>query len=266
MLGANTSVAEIFLCAAAAAPSESAKVPCAPDNAWRTGARQPSVYNMGNRWRLSISYDRHPGGPKQQRRKATSGDSAGFNTTWATRAAAELAAPDFKQWVNCGMHAGQRAGVVAENAARGNRTARQLASRFSPRQQGPGARVLNTVSRVAAMAVALGTTGADITQAALVDQWKHDNVDWWARARGRQQHAVDLERAKIPDDRWDFFLARCRATAVQMCLTRNSVMRVGSLVCVVELYLALVELYFNKMLADSIKKNSLREQYVQVLL
>ena len=34
----------------------------------------------------------------------------------------------------------------------------------------------------------------------------------------------------------------------------------------VELYLALVELYFNKMLADSLKKKSLREQYVELLL
>ena len=146
------------------------------------------------------------------------------------------------------------ADVVAANVARGNRTARQVASRFSPRQLGPGASVLNTVSRVAAMAVALGNTGAAITQAALVTQWKHDNVDWQARARGRQQHAVDLARAKIPDDTWEFFLARCRASADQKFCQEVLPRRVGCMN--LELYLSLVELYFNKMLADSLKKKN----------
>ena len=127
------------------------------------------------------------------------------------------------------------ADVVAANVARGNRTARQVASRFSPRQLGPGASVLNTVSRVAAMAVALGNTGAAITQAALVTQWKHDNVDWQARARGRQQHAVDLARAKIPDDTWEFFLARCRASADQKFCQEVLPRRVGCMN--LELYL-----------------------------
>ena len=42
---------------------------------------------------------------------------------------------------------------------------------------------------------------------------------------------------------------------IQTSLTRSSAMRVSRLVCVVELYFALVELYFNKMLVESLKKN-----------
>ena len=260
MIAQHASAAEILLCAAAAAPNSTRNA----GGEWRTLARVPTIFAERGKFVLQIRYAPSKGAQKAAQRSVRSDALAGYNTSWVTRAAAELVRPDFKAWVNSGMHTNQSKGAVAQLAARGGTAAaRMVASRFSSRQQGPGAKVLNTLTKVAAMAVAMGQPGMQITQAALVERWTGDNVDWQARAKARRARAVDMQRVKIPDAQWE----QCRcADAVQMCLTRNSAMRVSRLVCVVELYLALVELYFNKMLADSLNKKSLREQYVQLLL
>ena len=57
------------------------------------------------------------------------------------------------------------------------------------------------------MAVAIGQPGIQISQAALVARWTGDNVDWQARAKARRARAVDMQRVKIPDTQWEYFLA-----------------------------------------------------------
>ena len=77
------------------------------------------------------------------------------------------------------------------------------------------------------MAVAMGQPGMQITQAAWVERWNGDNVDWQARAKARRARAVDMQRVKIPDTQWEYFLARWDFAHERTALQDQWLRRVG---------------------------------------
>ena len=109
---------------------------------WRTGKRQPGVMKPTAeylKFRLRIETVVRKG---QNVRRMVFSTEAGYDTSWATEAAAIAAKPHFKRWVDDGMkaecHSQQRVGQAVSAAAQTESVARNQARipiRFSGRNR-----------------------------------------------------------------------------------------------------------------------------------
>ena len=221
MLPAGVSAADFFLTAAAAAGTAAA-ISASAASTWRTGARQPVVFTDARTGlhQLKILYAPCKGAKKEAQRPVYSCTVGGYNHPgWATREAAEAAKAGFKDWVDSGMNAAQRAGAAATSSSRAEMSATvSLPSRHSSRVD-----VVCYCCRLAVCALATGAVANSTIEWVPMDAFESEAA-WRKRSehmlhhtaqarRWRQQHAVTEARVCVPDGKWEAFLERCRRVA-----------------------------------------------------
>ena len=187
------------------------------DTAWRTENRQPTEYQMHNKWHLMIKYAAYRGARGKKLDTARSTHQGYDKGGWATRAAAIAAKPHFKEWVNSGSSSQQRAAGAASVVARAEAVAAARQRPLVPTRFRGGIRI--EAAKVT-VGLSIGTTG---TVAVALDTVAHASElateQWHQRAaqivdrKKRRLDAVDAAAADIPEWRWTDFSERCKKAA-----------------------------------------------------
>ena len=197
----------------------SGKTPSKPvsDTAWRTENRQPTEYQLHNKWHLMIKYAPYRGARGQKLDTARSTHQGYDKGGWATRAAAIAAKPHFKEWVNSGRNSQQRAAGATSAVARAKavEAARQrplVPTRFRGGIRIEAAKVIVglSIGTTGTVAVALDTV-AHASELA-TEQW-HKRAAQIVDRKKRRLDAVDAAAAEIPEWRWNDFSERCNKAA-----------------------------------------------------
>ena len=224
MFASGLSPAEILLSAAAAAPVNVSNIPGAAGassdlsdvKTWRTGDRQAMVkQQLDGRekpYYLQMQYAPFKGARKAQYKTATS-TSCGYEpAAFATRAAAELARADFKEYVDSGMNAIRRSGGAAGHSKMLSQNTAEP-TRFSPRYALPWSRVPRALLNltVGATGVSAGlTAGTAIDYSNTTERWRGRSVNYRGLERKSRQATVDAARARVPSGDWEYFIDKCR--------------------------------------------------------
>jgi hypothetical protein len=176
----------------------------------RTGNRQPIVSEDKLRdahlpFYLKIGYGAI-GKPATQTARSDRKD--GYNRRWATRDEAEAAKPDFKKWVDEGMHPHARAAQAASSSSTARAASADapppVATRFSRRLNKSGwltrvgLKLFTGTRTVGSMVGALlMVTRFAPQQGEIVNAWRDRSVDYRKLARERRACAVDLESFEV---------------------------------------------------------------------
>ena len=179
---------------------------------WRTLTRQPWCKVNHGQYILEIMVAKRKGDPRAKWKRVSS--AAWKEGGWATEAAALAARTQFKQWVDTGMNAQQRAAQAESAAARSPAGLASLLRPPAPTRASGRRRAPDNCQ----IEVAFKVCGGNLVKVelAFVATLRSSSIDmntlWLYRKRSAAAHERAAKRARgsAGDVCWDDLVARCR--------------------------------------------------------